>query len=128
MTTINCYARVSGSCLNGKPLIAEGDPDYMMEDDGTYVRQIDAVCCTNCYARVGAPLLADLTLAIMKAKGVTVTEEEIDTKDLRAGDLWYWAPLEWAPGIIGNKINLAIFPGTIINETSRVWRVTITRQ
>lgn len=127
METINCYARLGDFCLNGKPLTAEGDPDYMMEDDGTYIGQIHAVCCTQCYAACGAPILADLTLAIMKHKGCTVVEEEVDAQDLEPGDLWYWAHTEWAPGTVGNKINLAVRTGNVNDTPGRVYRIRITK-
>lgn len=124
---INCFAQVSPACLHGKPLSAEGDPDYRMEEDGTYVHQIDAVCCTMCYADIGAPLLADITEAIMAAKGVKVRQEEIDAQDLRPGDLWASVPLDFRNGAIGGKVYLAVRTGNLTTEEGRVYRVTIER-
>lgn len=125
---IRCYAQVSDACYNGSPSGVEAD-DYEMRDDGTYVEQIDAVCCTPCYTALGCPDNAYLTLAIMARKGVRVREEAVRASELEPGDLWSFVPTEWAKGITGNKISLAVRSGNVIDDGNDpvVYRVRIER-
>lgn len=63
---IACRARVTASCLDGKPTSHQFGEDLPLTEDGTFDDLSGTIVCDACYIALGQPLREDVALAIGK--------------------------------------------------------------